>query len=367
MKYIIGSLIAFMFLCGNLHGQVLSVKELSCEHKINPVGLGVSQPRLSWKLEAKGRGVMQTAYEIRVATEPTFAPVQMVWSSGKVMSDASVLQPYSGEALKSGQRYYWQVRVWDNKGKVSPWSLTSYWEMGLMNASDWSAKWIEREGDTFRYAPSPYFRKEFLIDRQIAKAVVYVTSHGFYEMHLNGKKVGDEVLTPGWTAYGKRLQYQAYDVTTMLTVGKNTVGAVLGDGWYRGTLGWEDKWAIYGKRLGLLMQLQITYADGTEARIVTDESWKTNQNGAIVMNDIYNGETYDATKKLIGWDSPEYDDSQWEPVRIGHYPFNLVASEGLPIRKLEEIKPVSIFRLSIWDKIWSDGFALTWRALKVRK
>ena len=137
--------------------------------------------------------------------------------------------------------------------------------MGLFPQSEWKAKWIEMEGDTIRYSPSPHFRKEFTVGKSIAKARVYVTSHGYYELHLNGKKVGDQVLTPGWTSYGKRLQYQVYDVTGMLIKGNNAIGAVLGDGWYRGTLAWGNNWAIYGKSLGLLLQLKITYTDGTES------------------------------------------------------------------------------------------------------
>ena len=135
--------------------------------------------------------------------------------------------------------------------------------MGLLSKSDWKAKLIEIEGDTLQYSPSPHFRKEFPVGKSIAIARVYVTSHGYYELHLNGRKVGDQVLTPGWTSYGKRLQYQVYDVTGMLIKGNNAIGAVLGDGWYRGTLGWGNNCAIYGKRLGLLLQLKITFTDGS--------------------------------------------------------------------------------------------------------
>ncbi len=323
--------------------QDLSAYDLTCEHKKNPVGIDILQPRFSWKIKSTGNSIMQTAYSLRVSADPKFSASKTIWQSDKVASDESVLVSYKGPELKASQRYYWQVRVWDNKGRASKWSEAAYWETGLLKPENWKAKWIEMEGDTIRYSPSPHFRKEFSIEKNIAKAEVYVTSHGFYELHLNGKKVGDQVLTPGWTSYGKRLQYQVYDVTGQVTKGKNAVGAVLGDGWYRGTLAWGNNWAIYGKRPGLLMQMKITYTDGTGSYILTDESWKSNNNGAIRMNDIYNGETYDATKKLTGWNMPDYNDANWGTVKTGNYNNNIIASEGAMIKKIQEIKPVRVF------------------------
>ena len=342
------SLKLFLFLLiipGFIFAQNLSVKDLTCEHKINPVGIDILQPRLSWKISGAGNNILQTAWSIRVATDPKFSSSKMIWQSGKVLSDESVLQVYNGPALKSGQRYFWQVMIWDNKGRSTRWSETAFWEMGLLSPSDWKARWIELEDDTNRYSPSPHFRKEFTVSKRIAKATVYVTSHGLYDLNLNGKRVGDLVMTPGWTSYGKRLQYQVYDVTGQVVKGKNAVGAFLGDGWYRGTLAWGNNWAIYGKRLGLLMQLRIIHTDGTESLIITDESWKGHNDPAIRMNDIYNGYTYDATRRLTGWSQPDYDDSKWKKVRIGNYNNNiLIASEGAQIRKIEEIKPLKVFR-----------------------
>ncbi len=146
---------------------------------------------------------------------------------GKSTVRESVLGPYEWSALKSGQRYFWQVKIWDNKKKESKWSETAFWEMGLLSPSEWKAKWIELEGDTLRYSPSPHFRKEFNVNKPVLNARIYVTSHGYYELQLNGKKVGDQVLTPGWTVYGKRLQYQVYDVTDQLVNGNNAIGALL--------------------------------------------------------------------------------------------------------------------------------------------
>jgi len=339
--------LTLVFLCLSVanYSQDLSVKDLTIEHKKNPIGIDVSQPRFSWKIIGTGNNIMQTAYSIRVATDGKFSSGNTIWLSGKIETAEAVLQDYRGPDLKTGQRYFWQVKIWDNKRRESKWSETSFWEMGLLSQSDWKAKWIEMEGDTQRYSPSPHFRKEFQVGKKISSARVYITSHGYYELHLNGKKVGDQVLTPGWTSYGKRLQYQVYDVTSMLQAGNNAIGAVLGDGWYRGTLAWGNNWAVYGKSLGLLLQLKVTFSDGSETLIVSDETWKASNNGAIRMNDIYNGETYDATKKLTGWNLNGYDDKNWQSAKVANYNnSNLIASEGSPVRKIQEIKPVKIFR-----------------------
>ena len=346
--------------------QDLAVKELTCDYKVNPLGIDNASPGFSWKLSGSGNSIMQTAYSLRVSTDRRFQSGKIVWQTGKVESDQSIHLVYKGNELKSGQRYYWQVRVWDNKGRVSKWSETAWLEMGLLSESDWKAEWIEIEGDTLQYSPSPHFRKEFSVGKTVSTARIYVTAHGFYELHLNGKKVGDEILTPGWTTYGKRLQYQVYDVTEMLRKGDNALGAVLGDGWYRGSLAWSRNWAIYGKTLGLFMQLRITHTDGTETIIATDKAWKAFNDGAIRMNDLYNGETYDANKKLTGWSMPGYNEERWKNVSIGSYKFNLIASEAPPVRKIEEIKPVNIFRTPKGSLVADMGQNMVgWIRLKV--
>jgi alpha-L-rhamnosidase len=359
--------IIFLSLFGVAFGQSPLVKDLTVDHKSNPIGLENSKPEFSWKINSTENNVMQTAYMIRVANNEKFSSSDIIWQSGKIASDESILQQYKGPDLKSGQRYFWQLKIWDNKGKESKWSNVAFWEMGLLSKADWKAKWIEMGGDTLRYSPSPHFRKEFTLSKTVANARIYVTSHGFYELQVNGKKVGDQVLTPGWTSYSKRLQYQVYDVTGMLLNGNNAVGAVLGDGWYRGTLAWGNNWAIYGKRLGLLLQLKVTYTDGSETMITSDETWKASNDGAIRMNDIYNGETYDATKKLTGWNNPGYDDKKWESVKTGNYNnANLIASEGAPVRKIQEIKPVKIFKTPKGSLIVDMGQNMVgWLRLKV--
>jgi len=355
-----------LFIFGSIYSQDITVKNLTVEHKKNPVGIDALQPRLSWKIYSTGNNIMQTSYSVRVATDQMFSPGKMVWKSEKTESTESVLVPYNGFALKSGIIYFWQVKVWDNKGRESKWSETATWEMGLLSQSDWKAKWIEMKGDTNRFSTSPHFRKDFTAGKNIQKAEVYVTSHGFYELHINGKKAGDQVFTPGWTSYGKRLQYQVYDVTSQVIKGNNAIGVVLGDGWYRGTLAWGGNWAVYGKRLGLFVQLKLVYTDGSEELVVSDESWKCNNDGALRMSDIYDGEIYDANKKLTGWDSPGYNDTKWEKVTIGNYPFNLIASEGSPVRKIQEIRPVKIFRTPKGSLVADMGQNMVgWVRLKV--
>ena len=358
----------FLCLTGAISAQDLMVKDLTIEHKKNPVGIDITSPRFSWKITGTGVNLLQSAYSIRVATDGKFSSAATVWQTGKVESDESVLVEYKGPDLKSGQRYFLQVKIWDNKGKSSKWSETAFWEMGLLSKSEWKAKWVEIKGDTLQESPSPHFRKEFKVEKKIASARVYVTSHGYYELHLNGNKVGDQVLTPGWTSYGKRLQYQVYDVTSQLKEGNNAIGAVLGNGWYRGPLAWGDNWAIYGKRLGLLLQLRITFTDGTESLVLSDETWKTSTDGAIRRNGIYFGETYDATKKLTGWDIAGYNDNNWKKADTGNYSLNnLIAAEGAQTRKIQEIKPVRIFRTPKGNLVVDMGQNMVgWLRLKVK-
>lgn len=350
-----------------LNAQDLIVKDLTVDHKVNPIGIDNKHPRFSWKINGTKNSLVQTAYLIKVATDANFAASKTIWQSGKVESGESILQSYNGPDLKSGQRYYWQVKIWDNYGRQSKMSQTAFWEMGLLSTAEWKARWIELEIDTPRYSPAPFFRKEFQVSKTITSARVYVTSHGFYELELNGKKVGDQVLTPGWTSYGKRLQYQVFDVTSMLTNGSNAIGAALGDGWYRGTLAWGNNWAVYGKRLGLLLQLKISYSDGSSDLVTSDESWKASSGGPIRMDDIYNGETFDASRIFAGWSKPGFDDKNWKNVRTALYNNeNLIASEGAPVRKIQEIKPVKIFRSPKGSLIADMGQNMVgWLRLKV--
>jgi alpha-L-rhamnosidase len=340
-------LILFVFLISTLglSAQKVSVSDLTIEHKANPMGIDNKTPRMSWKLKGTGPDLAQQAYQVRVSTSADFAKKNIVWESGQVNGDQSVLVPYAGPALQSSKRYYWQVKVWDNKKGESPWSAPSFWEMGFLSPSEWKASWIEPPHDTTQSIPGQLLRKNFSVTKAVSSARAYVTSHGFYELSLNGKKVGDQVFTPGWTSYQKRLQYQVYDITSMLSQGQNAVGAMLGNGWYRGQLGWMTNWGVWGKKVGLLCQLQINYADGTQDIIVSDNTWKSSQDGPIVMNSIYDGESYDARKEIAGWDKAGFDDSKWKAVNVATYDNDvLVAMETVPVQKIQEVKPIKIFR-----------------------
>ncbi len=275
----------------------VSIAGLKCEYKINPLGLDVLRPRLSWQILAGERGWKQSAYQIRVAQDPAALNQGqgLVWDSGKVVSGESIHQTYAGPPLVSGRRYYWQVRVWDAQGQPCPWSEIDWWEMGLLLPQDWRALWIEPglPEDVKKSNPCPMLRKEFQLRNRVRSARAYVTSLGLYQMELNGKRVGDEVLTPGWTSYDDHLQYQTYDITAQLQAGRNAVGVILGDGWYRGNLAFNGQRNTYGERLALLLHIAITYEDGSTEIIGTDAGWKA-ASGPIVASDIYNGESYDA-------------------------------------------------------------------------
>lgn len=350
---------------GALHAQNISVYDLSCEHKLNPVGIDARQPRLSWKLNSSLKNTMQSAYQIRVGKTPNSGNV---WETGKVTSGQSVLVPYAGAALQPQTRYYWQVKVWDNHNNASAWSSPAFFETGIAGASAWKAQWIEPVQDTVKRISAPMVRKEFNTSKKITSARAYVTSHGLYELYLNGKKIGDQLLTPGWTSYNNRLQYQVYDVTGMLQKGKNAVGAILGDGWYRGTIGWVSKWGVYGKKLALLAELVINYSDGTQETIGTDASWKGTQDGPIVLNGIYDGEQYDARKEIANWSLPSFNDSNWQPVTAASYDkANLIATETVPLHRIMEIKPVKIFRTPKGTLVADMGQNMVgWLRIKVK-
>lgn len=340
--------------------------DLQVEYFTNPIGIDDSHPRLSWKIESDQRNTNQSAYQLQVTESDDFSTV--IWDTGEVESGQSVHVPYNGPDLESRTRYYWRVRIWDNDGNQTEWSDPAFWEMGLLNSDDWQAEWIEPgfDQDSTTSPPSPVFRNEFELNGEVQSARAYATSHGVYEMEINGRKVGDQVLAPGWTSYHNRLQYQTYDITDLLNSGENVVGVTLGDGWYRGYLVWGDARNHYGKTLGLLAQIEVTYSDGSKEVFKTDENWKSST-GPILASDIYNGEIYDARLEKTGWAESGYDDSDWSMVKTAnHNKDNLVAPEAPPVRKIQELKPLEILQTPEGDTVVDFGQNLVgWVQIKV--
>jgi alpha-L-rhamnosidase len=330
----------------------LSVAQLRCEYKVDPLGIDATQPRLSWQLVSAGRGVVQSAHQIQVTRAG-----RTLWDTGKVASDRSIHVPYGGPALESSARYTWRVRVWDGAGRASAWSAPASWEMGLLKPEDWKARWIETgvSEDTKTSQPAPMLRGTFAVKGKVRSARAYATSLGLYELEINGRRVGDQVFTPGWTSYGKRLQYQTYDVTPLLRAGANVVGATLGDGWFRGNLAFRRQRNIYGASLALLCQLRIEYEGGRVETVVSDGRWKS-ATGPVRMSDIYNGETYDARLERLGWSAPGYDDKDWVPVKaVEPAKRALVAPAGPPVRKIEEVRPVKVLKTPAGETVVDMG------------
>lgn len=471
------------------------VTHLLCEDMKNPLGIDALRPQLSWQMSTSRRGARQTDYEILVATQPSRLPQHDVWDSGKIDSDQSVHVPYAGPALRSGQRYYWQVRVWDEAGRASAPSETAWWETGLLSPSDWKASWIAHDtpGDRddrasgvkwiwtadepalthpaagehqFRFhfslnakpvqatlfitaedkllawancealattndapwgtfqvldvthqlrsgnnllaaqasadssasagliallrvrlpdghvlrfvsgpqwksarnqtgkwfsqdfddtgwqpaadvanvgqqplgtpwppAPASYLRRNFRIEKQVRSARLYATALGSYELHLNGQRVDDQVLAPGWTDYRTRLLYQTYDVTSLLHRGENALGALLGDGWYAsGLVFYQQRFNFGAPPLRMMAQLNIEYTDGSTQVIATDGSWKAAAS-PIRSSDLYNGEEYDARLEVPGWDRADFHDDGWDSVTVEPaYAGKLEAQDFQPIR-----------------------------------
>ena len=349
--------------------QKLQVKELTCEYQENPLGIDVKAPHFSWKLVTSQRDIKQKSYELRVGLDAKALQKgqNVQWQSGVVSSDQSVHVPYAGPALNSRQRYYWQVKVSDNTNATSGWSDVKFWEMGLLDTGDWTASWIEPNipGDSVGQ-PSPMVRNRFELKKPIRSARLYITAHGIYEAHLNGQRVGDQFLTPGWTSYNKRLQYQTYDVSKLLKQGANAAGVILGDGWYRGHLAWQNNRNLYGKTLGVLFQLEVEYTDGTKEAINSNETWKCST-GPVTKSGIYYGEAYDARLEQGQWTQAEFNDESWKTViPLSGGKEHLVASFGPPVRKHEIFKPVKISKNENGETIIDFGQNLVgWIKLSV--
>ena len=381
--------------------------ELRCEYRVNPLGIDEPKPRLTWQVDSVERGQKQTAYRILVASTTTGLQSGKgdLWDSGKVASSQTVHVVYDGKPMPSRQRCYWKVRVWDRDGKPSEWSQSASWSMGLLDDSDWSARYISYRDETPVFSdPNSLFlpaarqyRKEFTAKKKVRRATLYATALGIYELELNGNRVGDEYFAPGWTDYRLRAYYNTYDVLHLLNEGENAMGALVADGWYSGYVGFgllvgigTEKTGryMYGKTPSWMAQLELEYEDGSRVIIGTDKSWKVTGDGPIRQADLQMGELYDARKEMPGWSEPGFGHEEWEEaifaeensaqhatfyetqnpsdsgqkpevverdINLGFARPKLEAFPGVAVKLMEEIKPVKITRLGGGKYIFDLG------------
>lgn len=317
--------------------------DLTCEYLSKPLGVDVPQPRFSWKLFSDARGVSQIAYQIIVSEslDGVSRETGDCWNSGKINSDRTVNLKYEGNALRSNAKYYWRVCTWTNDGD-SVWSNPVTFRTGLLNSSDWKAKWITARETIFH--ESPVLRKEFKLEKRVKEAIAYVTACGFYEFCLNGEKAGDHVLDPGITDYRKTVLYATYDVTGMLKKGTNVAGAMLGNGAWNmrkvdGRYSWGEE-RTFGNPC-FILQLHITYTDGSQEVVVSDETWRYAM-GPVTFNNLYGGEDYDARKEPAGWMSAGFDDTKWSGAVLAGNPGGRLKSQLMPaIKVTAALKPVA--------------------------
>jgi alpha-L-rhamnosidase len=320
------------------------VTNLQCEYLTNPLGVDIQQPRFSWNISSELRGVSQSAYRIIVADSPEKLRKKQgnIWDSEKVMSEQSTNLVFQGAPLQSGRNYYWNVIVWNQDDEQISISEAAFFYTGLLSMSDWEAQWITAIDTSIS---APLFRKEFEVDKKIRSAYAYVTGVGYYELYLNGEKVGCHVLDPGRTEYRKRILYSTYDVTEQLKKGLNVAGIILGNGSYRLYLT-KDRFGWIRNETPnniprSIMQLDITYTDGSKSRIITDKSWKFSDS-PITYNNIFGGEDYDARLEKPGWSSAGFDMSDWHDVAVVSTPGVDLQSQLMPpIKVVNTIKPVS--------------------------
>lgn len=335
----------------------ITIEHLQVEMLENPVGVGTSTPRFSWQLSASMPDVRQTAYRIEVATsEKALLSGELLWDSGDISSDLSILIPYQGPALQSGQTYFWRVNVQTNQGPLR-WSEPAYWTMALLEPADWQAEWIGIApedstmtfgGDTNRpwirtRLSARYLRKEFPLDKKVSRAILSICGLGAYDAYLNGKRVSEAVLAPAQTNFAKTTYFNTYDVTPLVQTGPNAIGVTLGNQHYYST---RNPGIIGYGYPQLLAQLDVEYSDGTHQRIVSDPSWQVTDRGPIVANNEFDGEEYDARLEMPGWNLVGFDASEWKTPDRMKAPTDNLRAQPNPTMKIKELlTPISIHRL----------------------
>lgn len=327
------------FESSNTPNDFLFVSDLCCEYYSNPLVTDTPNPRFSWTLDNPERSIFQRAYQVLVSStkENITKDFGDMWDSRKVDSDQQVNIVYGGRNLESGKTYFWKVRCWNQFNQVSPYSQVATFHTGFMRPEDLRARWIQSPNENNSIAP--LFRKEFILDQDVEDAFVYVSGLGYYELYINGAKIGDHVLDPATTEYNKIALYVTYNVTKFLNRGINVVGAILGNGFFSPL---EEGLRKYGERPRLLMQMNIRLKNGTIVMVVTDEAWKVSE-GPIAYNSIWNGEVYDARLEKVGWSSPDFDASGWKNAEvISASDVELRSQMAPPIKVTRNIRPIRI-------------------------
>ena len=389
------TLLAALLLFGTCPAKAtlpLTVENPRTEYIKNPVGIDQAPPRLDWELKSTQRGCLQTAYQIQAAStaEKLAAGDCDLWDSGKVVSDNSIQVAYAGKPLASGARAYWRVRAWDNQKQVSDYSAPAFFEIGLLKKEDWQpGYWIGASelpllktdpGSPFQPThgenadepvnPAILLRREFTLPGKIKSARAYICGLGYFELTINGKRVGDHVLDPGHTDFDHRVLYVTHDVTSDLKEGANALSVVLGGGWYDMPTPEEEERqkAPWRRSPRALIQVNVTMADGTTQMISSDEKWRVTTAGPVVFNSVRGGEIYDARKELKGWDQPGFKDEKWKSALVVEAPKGtLIAQYAPPIKVMNTVEPVKITTPRPGVYVFDMGQNMAgWVQLKIR-
>ena len=355
-----------LFALSGCKTSTVSITDMTVELLENPIGVAAEQPRFSWQIASETPDLMQTAYRIKVAADAAGLDQEtnLIWDSGVVGSDQSVFVSYAGPKLESRKDYWWKVLVTTNKGD-SVWSAPAHWSMALLNSTDWKAQWIGIDSalnatdvvnDVRTRLAARYLRKEFPVEGNIASARLYISGLGMYECYLNGAQVGEgDLFAPTISDYTKCVYYNTFDVTDKLKEGENTIGVILGNGRFF-SMRMITKETMPGAVIPslthygypkLLAQLEITYKDGKQEIITSDNSWKLTTNGPIIANNEFDGEEYDAHLEMKGWNKNGFDDKEWIEAKIVGAPQGTLTAQTNPnIKTMETITPVAINKLN---------------------
>ncbi|RYY54528.1 MAG: alpha-rhamnosidase [Chitinophagaceae bacterium] len=385
LKRVIPAALLFTLIACSSQRQLVEVKDLTVEGRTDLPGTGITQPRLSWKLAGDGRDITQTAYQVIVASsaENLEAGKGDLWDSGLVQDGRSLNIRYAGKSPVSYQSCFWKVRVVTSDKKEN-WSKPASWTVGLLDSTDWKAKWIGLDGfnpgdqpeSTFTRLAARYLRKDFSVEKKLVSATAYISGVGLYELYLNGKKAGEDVLAPTVAEYNKRVFYNTIDVTSLVKDGQNAVGVILGNGRYFGMRNYHGQpdpltqipQVTYGLPR-LLLQLRLTYNDGSSAVIVSDESWKVSDQGPIFANSEFDGEDYDARREFSGWSETGFNAAAWKPVNLMPLPAGVQVesqpNEGIRIKEVR--KPIAVTATKRGTYIVDMGQNMVgWIALKIK-